>query len=211
VPLGGCYPSTNARDVAFVLLDKTEGSRYFYGRDLSAALQEMVAKGLFVTLVLGCCFSGRTVRHCNPDGAGMRSVGYDPAIDAAYPQESARVPAIGTPLVVLAMRVCYQGGWLTLAATRFSRLAALVRKPEGSRREAKRMAHFRSFSFAHLVAWHKLMKSSPTKTCMTICAANSTRLAPPRTPCAMGMGSLPFLDSPCQNWGGLYPGLRGSW
>ncbi|KAL7800907.1 hypothetical protein V8C43DRAFT_272845, partial [Trichoderma afarasin] len=43
----------------------------------------MVEKGLLVTVVLDCCFSGSVLRTRNVQGAGIRSVDYDPAIAAA--------------------------------------------------------------------------------------------------------------------------------
>ncbi|KAH0522767.1 hypothetical protein TsFJ059_006563 [Trichoderma semiorbis] len=47
----------------------------------------MVEKGLLVTVVLDCCFSGSVLRTGNVQGAGIRSVDYDHAIAAATPPE----------------------------------------------------------------------------------------------------------------------------
>jgi len=43
-----------------------------------------VEKGLLVTVVLDCCFSGGVVRHHDSDMAGIRAIDYDPIIAAAY-------------------------------------------------------------------------------------------------------------------------------
>jgi hypothetical protein len=80
------YSNKNTGDLALVLFDDVHGSRYLLGLDLAYRLSEMVKKGLFVTLVLDCCFSGSVVRYSDPNGAGIRAIDYDPAVDAAYPQ-----------------------------------------------------------------------------------------------------------------------------
>jgi hypothetical protein len=81
------YCNKNTGDLALVLFDDVHGSRYLRGLELAYLLNEMVKKGLFVTLVLDCCFSGSVLRHSVPNGAGIRAADYDPAVDAAYPQE----------------------------------------------------------------------------------------------------------------------------
>jgi hypothetical protein len=81
------YGNKNTGDLALVLFDDIHGSRYLRGLELAYLLQEMVDKGLFVTLVLDCCFSGSVVRNVVPNGAGIRGTDYDPAVDAAYPQK----------------------------------------------------------------------------------------------------------------------------
>jgi len=86
------YSDKDTGDLALVLFDDVVGSRYLKGLDLAYLLNEMVKKGLFVTLVLDCCFSGSVVRHGDPTGAGIRAVDYDHAIDAAYPQKLGMSP-----------------------------------------------------------------------------------------------------------------------
>ncbi|KAF2655952.1 hypothetical protein K491DRAFT_757893, partial [Lophiostoma macrostomum CBS 122681] len=73
-------------DLALVLLDVTDKSviRYLRGFDLAHILKRMVEKGLVVTLVLDCCFSGSVVRN----DPLVRYLEYDLGADAAYPQLS---------------------------------------------------------------------------------------------------------------------------
>ena len=80
------YSNKNTGDLALVLFDDVHGSRYLLGLDLAYRLSEMVNKGLFVTLVLDCCFSGSVIRHGHPNSGDIRAIDYDPAVDAAYPQ-----------------------------------------------------------------------------------------------------------------------------
>jgi Caspase domain len=80
------YSNRNTGDLALVLFDDVHGCRYLRGLELAYLLDEMVKMGLFVTLVLDCCFSGSVVRLGDPHGDAIRAVDYDHAIDAAYPQ-----------------------------------------------------------------------------------------------------------------------------
>jgi hypothetical protein len=79
------YNNKGTGDLALVLFDDVNGSRYLRGQELASQLNKMVKNGLWVTLVLDCCFSGSVVRHSNLNGGGIRAIDYDPAIDAAYP------------------------------------------------------------------------------------------------------------------------------
>jgi hypothetical protein len=87
------YSNSNTGDLALVLYDDVHGCRYLRGLELAYLLNEMVKKGLFVTLVLDCCFSGSVVRLGDPYGDVIRCVDYDYAIDAAYPQYLGRSPS----------------------------------------------------------------------------------------------------------------------
>jgi hypothetical protein len=82
------YSNKNTGDLALVLLDGTNvnGIRYLRGLELAYLLNNMVEKGLKVTLVLDCCFSGSVVRIKDPHITGLRNLDYDPIVDAAYPQ-----------------------------------------------------------------------------------------------------------------------------
>ncbi|KAL8759344.1 MAG: hypothetical protein Q9184_003649 [Pyrenodesmia sp. 2 TL-2023] len=81
--------SNSSRELALVLFEHNKfGSTYFRGRHLANALEKMVDKGLAVTLVLDCCFSGSVVRHDDFQGFDVRVLSYDPDIDAANPQEN---------------------------------------------------------------------------------------------------------------------------
>lgn len=83
----------NTGDLALVLFDLAKGSRYLPGQKLASMLNNMVKKGLLVTLVLDCCFSGSVVRHHSLYDAGIRTIRYDAAIDAAYPWEPDNYPS----------------------------------------------------------------------------------------------------------------------
>lgn len=58
--------------LALALFDK-----YLYGDTLRLAVQRMVEKGMQVTLVLDCCFSGRILRNYSLHGATVRFMEYD--------------------------------------------------------------------------------------------------------------------------------------
>lgn len=82
------YSNKDTGDLALVLFDEVtvSGTRYFHSRDLADLLNKMVERGLLVTLVLDCCFSGSVVRRDDREYDGIRTITYDPAVDAAYPQ-----------------------------------------------------------------------------------------------------------------------------
>lgn len=71
-------------NLALVLFENNEhGISYFKGDILASCLKKMVEKGLLVTVILDCCFSGSVLRTGNVQGVGIRSVDYDSAIAAA--------------------------------------------------------------------------------------------------------------------------------
>ena len=78
-------PSTG--DLALAVLEVTTNTeiRYLHGEDLANLIERMVNKGLVITLVLDCCFSGSVMRH----NSSVRHLPYDPKVDAAY------LPAFG--------------------------------------------------------------------------------------------------------------------
>lgn len=79
------YPAGN---LAFVLFEDNEhGSSYLIGNVLASCLRKMVEKGLLVTLVLDCCYSGSVLRTDGVQGADIRAIDYNPAVDAASPQD----------------------------------------------------------------------------------------------------------------------------
>ncbi|KAL2011083.1 hypothetical protein VTN00DRAFT_3801 [Thermoascus crustaceus] len=81
-------------DFALILVDKVQGHSYFRGIDLAHMLVRMVKRGLQVTMVLDCCFSGSMPRHGYTDGASIRSVLYDLAFDrtaSGWRHESRRI------------------------------------------------------------------------------------------------------------------------
>ena len=72
-------------DLSLVLLSEVSEIRYLGGRELAALVDKMVRKGLHITLVLDCCFSGGVVRQGSVQDAAIRHIAYDSAIDALYP------------------------------------------------------------------------------------------------------------------------------
>lgn len=82
-------------DVALVLLEGQNGNmiRYLRGVELAHIINTIVQKGILVTLVLDCCFSGGASRE--EDFNSIRSLSYSAEVDAAYPplpEESISVP-----------------------------------------------------------------------------------------------------------------------
>lgn len=79
------YSNSSTGDLALVLLDgaNVAEARYLPGLELAQIVHTMVEKGVKVTLVLDCCFSGSVVRR--DDRIGVRYLDYDPAVDATYP------------------------------------------------------------------------------------------------------------------------------
>jgi Caspase domain len=76
-----------SRALSLVLFEDNEpGESYLRGHHLAGVLQRMVDKGLIVTLVLDCCFSGSVVRQGNWKGFQSRGVDYNPHVDAVSPQ-----------------------------------------------------------------------------------------------------------------------------
>ncbi|KAK0633930.1 hypothetical protein B0T14DRAFT_561465 [Immersiella caudata] len=75
--------------VALVLFDTAlAGIRYLYGSMLRRALQKMTELGMHVTLVLDCCFSGSALRGDDWDGARIRFMEHDDAVDARSDHEA---------------------------------------------------------------------------------------------------------------------------
>ena len=73
-------------DLALCLFDERLGTRYLRAVELLDILGRMVRKGLFVTVVFDCCFSGSVLRHSEVIGdAATRTIPFEPMIDAAYP------------------------------------------------------------------------------------------------------------------------------
>lgn len=83
------YSNKDTGDLALVLFDEftASGVRYLHGRELANLLDKMVKKGLLVTVVLDCCFSGSVVRRSEREKNGVRAIAYDLAVHTAYPQQ----------------------------------------------------------------------------------------------------------------------------
>ncbi|KAH6659933.1 hypothetical protein BKA67DRAFT_653138 [Truncatella angustata] len=58
-----------------------EESKYLYGEIFRSAIDKMVKKGMFVTIVLDCCFSGRVLRTGRLLRSDIRYIEYDPIVD----------------------------------------------------------------------------------------------------------------------------------
>ncbi|KAK4213177.1 hypothetical protein QBC37DRAFT_286509 [Rhypophila decipiens] len=68
--------------VALALYDQACGTSYLSGTILRKAIHSMVEKGLLVTLVLDCCFSGSVLRGAHGlENAKTRFIEYDPECD----------------------------------------------------------------------------------------------------------------------------------
>lgn len=79
---------SNTGELALVLFEDDEiGRSYLRGIHLAGLLQKMVAKGLLVTLVLDCCFSGSAVRNSDWYGFDIRSIDYS-EVDVTDTQEN---------------------------------------------------------------------------------------------------------------------------
>jgi len=83
------YSNKDTGDLALVLFDQftANGVRYLHGRELANLLSKMVNKGLLVTVILDCCFSGSVIRRNEREKNGVRAMVYDSAVDTAYPQQ----------------------------------------------------------------------------------------------------------------------------
>ena len=84
-PPSGEFSNQSTGDLALVLFKGGEERRvrYLWGYELARLLKAMVNKGLVVTLVLDCCFSGSVYRL---DGdAGIRFLPYDAEIESEHP------------------------------------------------------------------------------------------------------------------------------
>ncbi|KAF4499926.1 Metacaspase-1A [Fusarium agapanthi] len=94
LPSDGNVGETGFGELGLVLYDNGEhGASYFRGRFLAQALKRMVDKGLVVTVVLDCCFSGAVSR-----GDRVRAMKYDPSLDAdRAEQEQECKNALGIP------------------------------------------------------------------------------------------------------------------
>jgi hypothetical protein len=79
------YSNKTTGDLALDLLEEGNGNkiRYLRGLELAFFIKNMVTKGLVVTLILDCCFSGSVLRH--DDLSGARYLDYDPETDMAHP------------------------------------------------------------------------------------------------------------------------------
>lgn len=89
---GARNPLTGA--LALVLYDRDHGSSYLYGSVLASVLEKMVGRGLLVTLVLDCCFSGSDLRHDNYGNTDVRMVKYDFDVEAMHPPPKSETTSV---------------------------------------------------------------------------------------------------------------------
>ncbi|KAF4451968.1 Metacaspase-1A [Fusarium albosuccineum] len=88
LPSDGRVGETGFGELGLVLFENGEhGASYFRGRFLAQALRRMVDKGLVVTVVLDCCFSGAVSRGDHGPGFRIRTMEYDPTLDADRSQQ----------------------------------------------------------------------------------------------------------------------------
>ncbi|EHA19681.1 hypothetical protein ASPNIDRAFT_39104 [Aspergillus niger ATCC 1015] len=72
-----CHNKDTNGDFALVLVDEAADNAYFEGADLAERLNILVKKGVKITLVLDCCFSGSSSRQGQHGEDGMvRTIGY---------------------------------------------------------------------------------------------------------------------------------------
>ncbi|GAB1317147.1 hypothetical protein MFIFM68171_07357 [Madurella fahalii] len=90
---GSTHPHKSTADLSLDLLAAAGDSVcYLRGFDLACLVSNMVSKGLHVTLILDCCFSGSVLRGgdnddvAGPQPAGERFLPYDVEVDAASPR-----------------------------------------------------------------------------------------------------------------------------
>ena len=72
-------------DLALVLFDEANRIRYLHGIELASLMNDMVQRGVFVTLILDCYFAGSVIRHGDRQYTTVRAIDYDSLIDAVYP------------------------------------------------------------------------------------------------------------------------------
>ncbi|KIN08949.1 hypothetical protein OIDMADRAFT_100465 [Oidiodendron maius Zn] len=96
-PPSGEFSNQSTGDLALVLFKGGEERRvrYLWGYELARLLKAMVDKGLVITLVLDCCFSGSVYRL---DGdAGIRFLPYDAEIESEHPLDPNESPVSEAP------------------------------------------------------------------------------------------------------------------
>ena len=93
LPPSELHSNWDRGDLALVLLEGPTASetRYFHGTEIAERLRDMVNKGLGVTMVLDCCYSGSTLRN---DDA-VRFVPYCAAVDKKYPPRQSKEASHG--------------------------------------------------------------------------------------------------------------------
>ena len=61
------------------------GFFFFHGIELASLISDMIQRGIFVLLILNCCFAGIVGRDGDRECTTFRGAFYyDPLIDAAY-------------------------------------------------------------------------------------------------------------------------------
>ncbi|KAH8689814.1 caspase domain-containing protein [Talaromyces proteolyticus] len=81
------YSNTDTGDLALNLLDGNDiaNLRYLRGLEFASFLHRMVEKGVKLTVVLDCCFSGSVLRRKQAEKNSARFLDYDCEVDAAHP------------------------------------------------------------------------------------------------------------------------------
>jgi hypothetical protein len=87
------YQEDFGSDAALVLFDRKNGVRYLRGIELAALLDEMVQKGIKLTVVLDCCHSGSISRG---DKLTIRGIPWDNDVASKYPPRYRPLSSIST-------------------------------------------------------------------------------------------------------------------
>ena len=168
-------------DFALVLVEDDEGRNEIEGLDLTKRLKKMVERGINVTLVLDCCFSGSIPRQAGESGTATRTI---------RPRQLDHVIPLGLEiqqLESLVMRsLCPSGFWNRMDTGYWPR-AALTRLPKsliitecGMVRSA--YSCVKLFMHCGKLEWRYLIRN-----CISKSAFNSTVFTPNNTRCFMGI------------------------
>lgn len=182
---------SSARELALVLFeDDGIGCSYLRGRHLAGALQKMVEKGLLVTLVLDCCFSGSAVRNSDWCGFDIRSIEVDVADTQENDGNLFNAPSTGRDSRMEESWLIDPNGYTILSACGPHEKAWEL-EAEGERRGA--LTHFL------LDALSALRKSSVEITHQSLHEYVRTRFHvswPQQTPMRYGNTKLSFFGNP---------------
>ena len=102
-------------DIALVLLDTRKRECYLRGVHLANLLKLLVEKGLFVTLVLDCCFSGSVTRGKDHYDHEIRGVEWDDSVSGNFPISREKVDRILDVLSDESRDASWRYNWLDTA------------------------------------------------------------------------------------------------
>jgi hypothetical protein len=114
-------------------------TEYMYGTVLRNAISKMIRKGLSVTLVLDCCFSGSVLRTDQAETVGVRYIEHDPDIDVNSEYTDPFAERLGDEMrraVVNLTRILDPEGYTIIAACGPHEVASELEFAGGVRRGA---------------------------------------------------------------------------